>query len=72
MILVSFEAEICPLHEFPCLFVNCLSELFPLILHHPSVFFSSSYPNSLIGKLRRKTNTSQTVTEGTIEETFGQ
>lgn len=51
----------------------CLGEVFfsfPLPL--PYHLSSSSYPNSLIGKLRRKTNTSPTVTEGAVKETFGQ
>lgn len=54
----------------------CLGEVcffffsFPLPL--PYHLSSSSYPNSLIGKLRRKTNTSPTVTEGAVKETSGQ
>lgn len=31
-----------------------------------------SQPDGLLGKLRRKTDTSQTVTVGAIKETFGQ
>ena len=49
----------------------CLDEVF-FFPPPPTALSFSSYPNSLVSKLRRKTNTSQTVTERAIKETFGQ
>lgn len=48
-----------PLSEF-LVYKLCLNEVLPF-----------SQPEGLLGKLRRKTDTSPTVTAGAIKETFG-